>query len=334
MEDKISVIVCTYNQETTIARTLDSILMQQCHVPYEIVIGEDCSTDKTPDICRQYAEQHPDTIRLIENKHNKGLINNYFDCLLSCQGNYIADCAGDDFWTDPQKLEKEVRIFETHKHVTLVHTDWEYYDESSKTTYPSPQKPFTAPITSGKDMLVAIITQTSIPVIHLCTSLYRKDIVCQALHDDEYLFRNKEFGCEDIQIIFLMALHGDIAYIADKTLNYSVGHESVSCSNDHIKQFRFTKGVSSLSHYLAEKYHIDHPDIAQYFSQRIIALAMHAFREHDASLFAETQKCEKEWHVHRNTTIRTLFFIMRHEWLWTMGLQFRKSFVALKRLFH
>ena len=110
MENLISVVVCTYNQEDTIARTLDSILMQQCHVPYEIIIGEDCSTDHTRDICKSYAEKHPNVIRLIANKQNKGVLDNYFDCLLAAQGKYIADCAGDDFWTDPLKLEKEVTI--------------------------------------------------------------------------------------------------------------------------------------------------------------------------------------------------------------------------------
>ena len=64
MENKISVVVCTYNQEDTIARTLDSILMQQCHLPYEIIIGEDCSTDNTLSICQQYAELQDYCLRL------------------------------------------------------------------------------------------------------------------------------------------------------------------------------------------------------------------------------------------------------------------------------
>ena len=67
MKPTISVIVVTYNQEATIGRTLDSILMQQCHVPYEIVIGEDCSSDQTLAVCEQYAEKHPDKIRLLAN---------------------------------------------------------------------------------------------------------------------------------------------------------------------------------------------------------------------------------------------------------------------------
>ena len=202
MKPTISVIVITYNQEETIGRTLDSILMQQCHVPYEIVVGEDCSTDNTLVVCKRYAEQHPDTIRILANKENKGPVNNYFDCMLQCRGEYIADCAGDDFWSDPKKLEKEVSILETSPNITLVHTAWNNFHVDSGLTTESDRQPFTAPVTKGTEMLEDIIVQTRIPVVHLCTSLYRKAIVLAELDKDEFMFRNKEFGCEDLQVAF------------------------------------------------------------------------------------------------------------------------------------
>ena len=167
----VSVIVVTYNQEKTIGRTLDSILMQQCHLPIEIVIGEDGSTDGTRAICQQYAEKYPDVIRLMEDKGNQGIVDNYFDCLLACKGEYIADCAGDDFWTDPHKLEKEVHEMESDERVTLVHTAWNYYDELTGVTTKA-QTPYHYEYkTDGKKLLTDIITQTRFPVIHLCTSL-------------------------------------------------------------------------------------------------------------------------------------------------------------------
>jgi len=284
MEKLISVIVCTYNQENTIGRTLDSVLMQQCHVPYEIVIGEDCSTDGTLEVCKQYAAQHPDIIRLIANEKNKGLIDNYFDCILASKGKYIGDCAGDDYWDDPLKLEKEVTILESNSQVTLVHTPWYFVDEDGQKTA-STGHLFTAPITQGKMMLEDIIIQTDLPVIQLCTSLYRRDIVLEEMQKDEYMFRNKEFGCEDLQISFVMALHGDIAFLQDRTLNYTVGHESISYSQDYSKQFRFTKRVTDLSYYLTQKYQIHSSRTDNYFRQRIFALYMHAFRAHSNPLY-------------------------------------------------
>lgn len=132
MDCIISVIVLTYNQEGTIAHALDSILSQKCSVPFEIVIGDDCSTDNTTNICEDYQRRFPEIIRLIVNKKNKGIVDNYYDCLLECRGKYIADCAGDDFWIDDRKLEKEVTILENDPSVTLVHTNWFCYNENTR----------------------------------------------------------------------------------------------------------------------------------------------------------------------------------------------------------
>jgi glycosyltransferase involved in cell wall biosynthesis len=74
----ISVIVCTYNQEATIARALDAILAQQCTVPYEVIIGEDASTDNTRKICQEYAKKYPDIIRIMPEAPNKGIVDNYY----------------------------------------------------------------------------------------------------------------------------------------------------------------------------------------------------------------------------------------------------------------
>lgn len=89
---KVSVIVLTYNQEKLIGRTLDSILAQKCDFPFEIIVGEDCSTDGTLAVCRDYEARHPDKIRLFANNPNKGLLDNYYDCILLARGEYLADC--------------------------------------------------------------------------------------------------------------------------------------------------------------------------------------------------------------------------------------------------
>lgn len=328
MENMISVVVITYNQESTISRTLDSILMQQCHVPIEIVIGEDCSTDHTRAICERYVQKHPDIIRLICNQQNKGIVDNYFDCLLACRGKYIADCAGDDFWTDPQKLEKEVCVMEANNNVTMVITNWQYFEEESQKTIPSRQRHH-APVTPGRDLLKAIITQHNMSVFHLCTALYRADVFRKAYEEDTFLFRNKVFCSEDIQIAFSMALHGDIAYLPDITLSYSLGQNTVSNSTDDVKQFRFVRKMTDLIHYLASKHHID---IADFFPERIFALGMHAFRAHQPQLFQETLVCEKEWQVSRPLKNQILFAVMNREWLWKIGLFVRQAVLRLKRV--
>ncbi|MBQ8655785.1 MAG: glycosyltransferase [Prevotella sp.] len=328
----ISVIVATYNQEQTIARTLDSILMQQCHEPVEIVIGEDCSTDGTLTVCRQYEQQHPDVIRVMANIKNKGVQANYFDCLLACRGEYIADCAGDDFWTDPLKLEKELTVMQADADVTLVHTAWNYYDETSGTSTKAVTPYPHLPKMDGKQLLTSIITQTRFPVIHLCTSLYRRDVIMQAYNADTQLFRCSDYGCEDLQVACALAHAGTIAYLLDTTLNYSVNHNSVSNPQSEERQFRFVKGVTALSLRLAELYHIKNKTTDDYLSYRIFALGMHAFRAHSPQLRDEVKQCQKEWGARPTLKYRLTMSIIQCEWTWKAFLTLRQCFVKFKSI--
>ena len=326
MENIISVVILTYNQQDTIGRAIDSVLMQKCHVPFEIIIGEDASTDNTRVICQEYAKKHPDIIRLFCNEQNKGITDNYFDCLLQCRGQYIADCAGDDFWIDPDKLEKEVSVMESHPSVTMVITNWQYYDEQTQQTTPSRQQQH-APITPGRDLLRAIITQQNMSVFHLCTALYRADIFRKAYEEDTYMFRNKDLCSADMQIASAMAWHGDIAYLPDVTLNYSISDRSVSNVTDSEKAFRFVSRTIELTNYLANKYHID---IQDFLSHRLFELGMHAFRSHQTALYQETLAYEQKWQVKRSFKNHCLFTVMRYDALWRTGLILRRIIIWLK----
>ncbi len=331
MEKLISVIVLTYNEERTIARTLDSILMQRCRYPFEIVIGEDCSADGTRKICEEYAARYPDIIRLMDKAPNKGVINNYYDCVLACRGKYIADCAGDDFWVAPDKLEREAAILEDDASVTLVHTGWAYYNEKTGERTTTPENLFNNSVTKGKDMLEAIVTQTRMPVIHSCTSMYRAEILRREYEKDVFLFRNREFGCEDLQVCFLMALRGNIAYIPDVTLCYGCGVPTVSACGDDRKQFVFVRRVTDLSHYLCSRYDLSSKAIDDYFRQRVFALSMHAFRSGDRRLRAEAIECKTRWGVKHAGKAMLVNAVTSNRVTWRLALWLRKLLVAIKK---
>ena len=330
MENIISVVILTYNQQDTIGRSINSVLMQKCHVPYEIIIGEDASTDSTRTICQEYARKHPDIIRLFCNERNKGISDNYFDCLLQCRGKYIADCAGDDFWIDPEKLEKEVSVMDQQPNTAMGISNWQFYNEQTGEISPSKQIHHT-PFTPGRNMLKAIITQKNMSVFHLCTALYRADIFRKAYNEDECLFRHKDYVSEDMQIAFTMALHGDIAYLPDITLNYSHGGNGVSNTTDDVKLFTFVRNTTRQICYMADKEKLD---IQPFLSNRIFELGMHAFRAHYRPFYEETLVCEKTWHATRTTKTKILFTVMRYEWLWRLGLTIRRLVVSLKRATH
>lgn len=112
---KLSVLMITYNHEHFLRQALDSVLSQQVTFPYEIVIGEDCSTDGTRAIVCEYAERFPQLIRPLLPEKNLGMMANFRATLQACRGEYIAPLEGDDFWTSPLKLQKQVDLLDEHQ---------------------------------------------------------------------------------------------------------------------------------------------------------------------------------------------------------------------------
>lgn len=112
-EPLVSVIVITYNQERFIGQTLDSILRQKTNFEYEIVIGEDCSNDRTREIIERYKDKYKDKIRCIFRQHNLGAARNGDNILFNrVRGKYLAFCEGDDYWHGEDKLQKQVDFLE------------------------------------------------------------------------------------------------------------------------------------------------------------------------------------------------------------------------------
>lgn len=112
---KVSVIVITYNHEQFIKQALDSILMQKVDFKYEILIGDDASTDRTPEILKEYKKLYPDIIDLHLNSVNLGATRNAYNLLMKANGEYIAACEGDDFWVDEYKLQIQVNFLDNNK---------------------------------------------------------------------------------------------------------------------------------------------------------------------------------------------------------------------------
>lgn len=266
---EVSVIVITYNQQDTIKETLDSILNQVTDFPFEIIIGDDASTDNTYDLCKEYQKKYPKIIRLFRSQKNKGILNNYYDCILRANGKYISDCAGDDFWIDKLKLQKQVNILEKDPEISLVHTGWHYYNPQSHTFSKSDptgsRKKFLKSILNKNDLVLPILRRDAPIIIHLCTALYRKDVILDEYNKDTFLFRNKEFTCEDIQLEVVMAARGKIAYLPDITLAYRQGHISATSDESFEKNFNFYFGVLKLNRYLQLKYKIDDTELRAYY---------------------------------------------------------------------
>lgn len=111
---KLSICVVTYNHKYYIAQALDSFLMQKTNFKFQVIVGDDCSTDGTTDILKEYAKKYPDIIKPIFREKNIGATKNALDVYSNAKTPYVAICEGDDYWIDEYKLQKQVDFLEAH----------------------------------------------------------------------------------------------------------------------------------------------------------------------------------------------------------------------------
>ena len=134
---KLSICCITFNHANFVAQCLDGFLDQRCNFRVEIVIYDDASTDQTAAIISEYAARHPTIFRtmlMLDNQFSKG-VNPYFGYVFPvAMGDYIAVCDGDDFWADPTKLSRQVRILDTEPDIALTFGRVRGVDENGKDT--------------------------------------------------------------------------------------------------------------------------------------------------------------------------------------------------------
>lgn len=173
----VSICCLTYNQKNYIRQCLDSLLIQKTNFNFEILINDDASTDGTKEIILEYKKRYPDIIRTVlhrENQYSKGLRNFTTRYLYpKARGKYIALCEGDDYWTDPTKLQRQVDYLEAHKDYALCfHPVRVVYEGSNKEDiYPD-----TKPKLTTSELLKWNFIQTN-------SVLYRKQDYKSAAYD-------------------------------------------------------------------------------------------------------------------------------------------------------
>lgn len=131
----VSVCVITYNHCNYIRQCLDGILMQQTNFPIEVIVNDDCSTDGTAEIIKEYELKYPHLFKPIyqvENQYSKGVRGMFAKfCFPKAKGKYIAMCEGDDYWTDPLKLQKQVDFLELNHDYSICGHNFIAYNEAS-----------------------------------------------------------------------------------------------------------------------------------------------------------------------------------------------------------
>lgn len=142
MTPRLSVLVTIYNQRPYIAEALRSVLAQETHAELEILVGVDQSTDGSEEIAREFERSHPGTLRVFYRSKRLGLIENFRRLYREARGEYRALLEGDDYWTDPLKLERQIRLLDDQAGMILCGHRVEQISEMGDHLGPIPAHPY------------------------------------------------------------------------------------------------------------------------------------------------------------------------------------------------
>lgn len=298
---KISACIITYNQQEYIKDCLEGAINQVLDYDYEIVIGDDCSTDNTLAICREYANKYPDKIRLLPRENNLGMAKNWAATIKECQGKYIAMCEGDDYWTDPGKLQKQVNFLEAnpdyvisfHK-VSVLKTNGEFVDD------------FLTNVPEGYEDIQVLAERGN--YIHTPSVVFRNNVT-------DFPIEFEQSPIVDYFLYMMLAEHGKIKYSEEKMCVYRFGIGIYSGAQMLRKIQNNLKLFTLLVSFSKSYSKPEHQIIRQIFRERMMR---------SNNTLAAYQKGEKK-----------VFFVTKNQWSRiAKGLKnnYNKPFNILKKL--
>ena len=238
----LSVIMTTYNHERYIAEAIESVLRQQTSFRVEIVIGEDCSTDRTLNIARDYERMYPEAIHIVTSEKNVGWRKNYRRTIAAARGRYVALLDGDDYFTHRKKLQMQVDMLESDPAAGMCYTRSERVDEEGNATlYPEGEC-----ATTFEAMLRRNPAEN-------CTVVARRELVEQyyrEIRPEEH----PEWRTDDLPMWLWFAAKSKYRAIDCPTAVHRVLRESVSHSPKYREKIAFVDSLADISIWYDERY--------------------------------------------------------------------------------
>ena len=226
----ISVLVCTYNQEKYLAQALDSILMQKCDEAYEILIGDDCSTDETGKIADDYQLRYPDIVRVVRPEKNGGASQNMVRLIENAKGEYLSICDGDDFWLRDDVLQKQVDVFKSSPDIGMLCAKAKCYIQAEG-MYRG-----TLGYVGAEDLMTMLKDNCDVaaPTIAFRTDLMRRCVQERAWSINQNFFY-------DSVMAYWFAYNSKIKFIDEEMAAYRILQNSACHATDNKKNRLFTK---------------------------------------------------------------------------------------------
>lgn len=232
----VSVIIVTYNQRDYIKQSIDSVLSQITKYSFEIIIGDDMSTDGTKEICETYSAEY-DNIILVDRKENLGVAGNWADCVCKARGKYLMMLDGDDYWHNPNKMQIQVDFMDNNPMCVICHTDTDLLYVKNGSIVKDFKKTRNVCVPEGYIQKFVLEGKENIVSSTIC-------IRTQTLLNNVPLEKYSElrFPYEDWPTIVILSAYGEIRYLPVSTTTYRKGQISITNTIDYNAIIeRFTK---------------------------------------------------------------------------------------------
>ena len=229
-EPLVSVLVLTYNHLNFFNQAIESIVSQKTNFSYEILIGDDCSTDGTSILVDEFKNKYPSLINVLRPKKNIGQQANLINIINNCKGKYIAFIESDDYWIDQDKLQKQVNFMELNPEFSLCFTN------SRVEFFNFDGTPYLLNENLNKDIFTIedLISENEIWFMATASLFFRKSSIYPT---KEWLLYTKS---GDIPLIIIAAKSGKIKYLPDVTAVYRK-HPLGTSQTDHKYDSNFLK---------------------------------------------------------------------------------------------
>lgn len=253
---KLSVHLITYNNEKHIEETIQSILKQKTDFSYEIVVGDDCSTDNTLKIINTYKNKHPKLFNVKKNNSQLGILKNFKVTLDRCQGKYVFDIAGDDLLKSEYALQKMVTILKSDSGLGFVDSGIDKLYDKNNRDEPFYNKKI---LESSKGNYKKQILLGKLAPTGIC---YNKGYLYKHVDFDTYI--NMGITIEDYPILVDLAMHTDFQRINESLVTYRVHDSSYSHKRAFESHFFLKNQMKSIFDFFSKKYNFS-SDIKEKF---------------------------------------------------------------------
>jgi glycosyltransferase involved in cell wall biosynthesis len=250
-EPHASILMLTYNHAPYIRDAIEGVLSQETEFAFELVIGEDCSTDGTRSIVTCYQERYPDRIRVVASEHNVGMHANLRRTRLACRGSFVAFCEGDDYWQDRTKLQRQVDFLAKNPEYGLVHCNYDSYDVCKQQLCRDVIRS-ACRFQDDHAYLEILLSKRTILTLTVCV---RRSLLDKVEEQPECSDESWPMG--DTQRWLEISRICKVKYFRQSMATHNYLPESASRSRDRAKTFRFTEKAGELMLHYLHKYPIE-----------------------------------------------------------------------------